>query len=52
MRLEVLDDFMSGVFRDGCAIGLHHFIYFGSPHVRGQGRLHGDVSRAVTGVAV
>lgn len=52
MRLEILDDFLRGVFGDGCAVGFYHFVYFGSPHVGGQRRLHDDESRSVASVAV
>src|SRR5256885_6770051 len=49
---EVQNDFPRAVLRNACAEGLVHLVHLGFPGRRGEWRLHGDVTRAVTGVAV
>src|SRR5580700_4078233 len=52
VRLQVRNDFLGGAFRDGCAVGFQHLVYFGGPDIRWQRWLHGDIARAVAGIAV
>src|SRR6202035_4534393 len=52
MGLQVLDDFLGVFLWNPRAVGLVHFVHFGFPGRGGKRRLHGDVARAVAGVAI
>src|SRR5258708_7828799 len=52
VRLQVENDFPRVFIRDRCAEGFVHLVDLGFPGGGGQRRLHGDVPRAVAGVAI
>jgi len=50
--LQIQSDPLRVVLGNRCAEGFVHFLHLGFPSRGGERRLHGDVARAVAGVAV